>query len=86
MLSRSSRVRLFVTLSTVALQAPLCMAFSRQEYRSGLPCPPPGDPPDSGIELESPAVPALQADYLLLTHPGSPLVFLYSNISNILMF
>ena len=86
MLSRFSRVRLFVTLSIVALQAPLCMGFSRQEYQSGLPCPPPRDPPDPGIELESPAVPALQADYLLLTHPGSPLVFLYSNISNILMF
>ena len=45
-----SRVRLFVTLWTVACQAPLSMGFSRQEYESGLPCPPPGDLPDPGIE------------------------------------
>ena len=44
-----SRVRLFATLWTTAYQAPLSMGFSRQEYWSGLPCPPPGDLPDSGI-------------------------------------
>ena len=32
----------------IALQAPLSMGFSRQEYWSGLPCPPPGDLPDLG--------------------------------------
>ena len=37
----------------VARQAPLSMGFSRQEYWSGLPCPPPGDLPDSEIKLES---------------------------------
>ena len=42
-LSCFSRVWLFATLSTVAHQAPLSMGFSRQEYQSGLPCPPPGD-------------------------------------------
>ena len=36
------------------------MGFSRQEYWSGLPCPPPGDLPDPGIEPLSPAAPALQ--------------------------
>ena len=44
---------------TVAHQAPLSMGFSRQEYWSGLPCPPPGDLPDPGIKpasLESPAL------------------------------
>ena len=46
-------VRLFETLRTVAHQAPLSMGFSRQEYWSGLPCPPPGDLPDQGIEPES---------------------------------
>ena len=51
---------------TVARQAPLSMRFSRQEYWSGLPCPPPGDIPNPGIE---PASPALQADSL---HHGSP--------------
>ena len=49
MLSRFSHVCLFATLWTVALQAPLSMGFSRQEYWSGLPCPPPGDRPNPGI-------------------------------------
>ena len=48
-----SRVSLFVTLWTVAQQAPLSMGFSRQEYWSGLPCPPPRDLPDPEIELAS---------------------------------
>ena len=39
----------------VALQAPLSMGFPRQEPWSGLPCPPPGDLPDPGIEPTSPA-------------------------------
>ena len=34
-------------------QAPLSKVISRQEYRSGLPCPPPEDLPDSGIEPTS---------------------------------
>ena len=38
-------VQLFVTLWTVAHQAPLSMRFLRQEYWSGLPFPPPGDLP-----------------------------------------
>ena len=45
------------------------MEFSRQEYWSGVPCPPPGDLPDPGIK---PVAPALQADSLLLSHQGSP--------------
>ena len=40
--SHFSHVRLFATPWTVARQAPLSMGFSRQEYWSGLPCPPPG--------------------------------------------
>ena len=54
-----SRVRLFVTLWTAAHQAPLSLGFSRQEDWSGLPCPPPWDRPDPGIEpvsLKSPAL------------------------------
>ena len=46
---------------TVAYQAPLSMGFSRQEHRSGLPFPSPGDLPDPGIESRSSA---LQADTL----------------------
>ena len=41
---------------TVARQAPLSMASSRQEYWSGLPFPSPGDLPDPGIRLRSPAL------------------------------
>ena len=47
--------------------------FSRQEYWSGLPFPPPRDPPDPGIEPASPAPPALQADILPLS-PGEALL------------
>ena len=52
-LSRFSHVRLFATLWTVARQASLSMGFSRQEYWSGLPCPPSGDLPHPGIEPAS---------------------------------
>ena len=43
-------VWLFVTLWTIVHQAPLSMGFFRQEYWSGLPCPPPRNLPDPGIE------------------------------------
>ena len=49
-LSSFSRVQLFVIPWTAALQAPLSLGFSRQEYWSGLPCPPPGDLPNPGIK------------------------------------
>ena len=67
-----SRVQLFATLWTVARQTPLSMGFSRQEYQGGLPCPPPGDPSNPGMEPVSPGNPALQADSLPLSHRGSP--------------
>ena len=63
-------VRLFATPWTVACQAPLSIGLSRQEYYSGLPCPPPGDLPDSGIKPTSPVASALQADSLPLVPPG----------------
>ena len=53
LLSCFSRVQHFATPLNVAHQAPLSMEFSRQEYWSGLPCPPPGDLPDPGIESTS---------------------------------
>ena len=53
MLSRFSRVRLLVTPWTIARQAPVSMGFSRQEYWSGLPCSPPGDLPNPGIQPQS---------------------------------
>ena len=45
-----------VTLWTVAYQVPLPMGFPRQEYWSGLPFSSPGDPPNPGIKLTSPAL------------------------------
>ena len=53
-----SCVWLFATLWSVNRQAPLSMRFSRQEYWSGLPFPPPGDLPDPEIEPMSPDSPA----------------------------
>jgi len=62
----------FVTLGTEAHQAPLSMGFPRQAYWSGLPFPSPGDLPNPGFELVSPA---WQADYLPLSHLGSTTVY-----------
>ena len=65
--------KLCLTLATpwtVGFQAPLSMGFSRQEYWSGLPFSSPGDLPDPGIKLRSPAS---QADSLLTESPGKPI-------------
>ena len=70
MLIRFSRVRPFAALWTVACQALLSKGFSRKEYWSGLPGPPPGDLPNPGTESESPVSPAMQADSLPLMLPG----------------
>ena len=50
MLSHFSHVQLFATLWTIAHEVPLSTGFSRQEYWSGLPSPPPGDLSHPGIE------------------------------------
>ena len=63
---------------TDSRQGPLSMEFSRQEYWSGLPCPPPGDLPDPGIE---PGSSALQVDSLPSEPPGKPVDSLGSLIS-----
>ena len=70
LLSHFSSVQLCATPQTVIHQAPVSMGFTRQEYCSGLPCIPPGDLPDPGME---PGSPALQADSLPLGHQGSPM-------------
>ena len=60
----------YLTLATpwtVACQTPVSMESSRQEYRSGLPFPSPGDLPNLGIEPRSPA---FQANFLLSEPPG----------------
>ena len=76
-LSRFSHVQLFASPWTVAHQAPLSMRFSKQEYWSGLPFPPPGDLPDRGIQIASPTSPTMAGNYLPLCHLGSP----YCNIA-----
>ena len=62
-----SCLTLFATQWTVALQAPLSMGFSRQEYWSGFPFPSPGDPPSPEIEPTSLALAGGS-----LRHQGSP--------------
>ena len=66
-LSCFSCVQLFVTPWTVAHQVPLSVEFSRQEYWSGLPFPPPGDLPDPGIKPMSLKSPALAGRFFTTT-------------------
>ena len=67
MLSRFSHVQLFATLWTVACQAPLSMGFSRQEYWSGLLCPPPRDLADPETEPASLTFPALAGRFFTIS-------------------
>ena len=80
-LSRFSHVQLCATLWTVARQAPLSMGFSRLEYRSGLPCPPPGDLPDPGIEPTSLMSPALAGKFFTTNASWQALSVLHVLIS-----
>ena len=61
-------------------QAPLSVGFPRQEYWRGLPFPPPGDLPDTGIEPMSPSSAAWQVDSFPLSHLGSAKIVV-TNIS-----
>ena len=82
--------KLCLTLATpwtVALQAPLSMEFSKQEYCSGLPLPSPEDLPYPGME---PGSLVLQADSSKTEPPGKPLLFVipytyFINIYSILI-
>ena len=64
-----SHVQLFAALWTAAHQTPLAMVFSKQEYWSGLPSPPPGDLPNPEI---APASPALAGRFFTTEPPGKP--------------
>ena len=77
-----SCVQLFATPWIIVHQAPLSMGFPRQEYWSGLPFPSPGDTPDPGMELSSPA---LQANSLPSEPLGKPYFTTYMCI-NVLFF
>ena len=80
-----------LTPSIVAHLAPLSMGFSRQGYWSGLPCPPPGDLSDSGIELASLMSPALAGGFFtswatteaLLAHMASLFFSFLRNLQTI---
>ena len=89
-LSHFSHVQLLATLWTIALQAPLLMGFSRQEYWNGLPCPPSRDLPDPGIEPMSLMSPAWAGGFFTTEPPGRPCIhshfnryvlFTYSNLN-----
>ena len=67
-----SHIQLFVTPRTVTHQAPLSMEFSRQEYWSGLPFPPPGDLPKSGIKPPSLVSPVLASRFFTTAPHGKP--------------
>ena len=71
-LSHFGRVQPCVTPWTAAHPAPLSMGVSRQEYWSGLPCPPAGDLPNPGAESTSLMSPALAVSSSSLVPPGKP--------------
>ena len=71
LLSHFSCVLVFVTLWTIAHQAPLSMGFSRQEYWSGLPCSSLGDVSNPGIELCLSCLMNQQVGSLPLTPAGT---------------
>ena len=72
----------FVTQWTVAHQTPMSMGFPRQEYWSGLPCPPPGDLPNSRIEPTSVRAPALTGRFFTTSATWESHEFLQSYIND----
>ena len=75
--SRFSHAQLSATLWTATRQAPLFMGFSKQEYRSGLPCPPLGYLPYPGIEPASHISCTGKMGSLPLAPPGKPFWWQY---------
>ena len=65
------------TMDCITHQALLFMGFSRQEYWSGLPFPPPGDLPNPGIEL---AFPALAGGFFTTEPPEKPYSFILATL------
>ena len=82
MLSDFSHVQLFAILWTIAHQPPLSMELSRQEYLSGLLCPPPGDLPDPEINPRLLQLLHWQADSFPLAPPGKPLAYSKGSIND----
>ena len=78
-----SHVRLFGAPWTSAHQPPLAMEFSRQEYWSGVPFPPPGDPPHPGIE---PASPARACGFSTTEPPGKSTLSHVERVNKVLLY
>ena len=76
MLSRFNHAQLLTILWTAACQAPLSMGFSRQEYWSGLPCPPPGVFLTQGLNSHLVYFLHWQVGSLPLAPPGNPINFM----------
>ena len=72
---RFSGVRFFAALWAVACQAPPSMGFSRQEYWSGLPFPPPGNPPNPGIKPASLMSAALTSRFFTTSTTWEALIY-----------
>ena len=70
------------TLWTEACQAPLSMGFSKQEYWSGWPFPPPGHLPNPEIKLTSLASPELASRFLTTKPSGKPIKKVYFSLNN----
>ena len=69
----------FVTIWTVVCQAPLFMELSRQEYQSGLPCPPPGDLPNPEIKPMSITSPALARSFFTTSTTWEVVMRIYTH-------
>ena len=74
LISLFSLVQLFATPWTLAHQTPLSMGFSRQESWGGLPCPPPRDLSNPGVEPMTPVSLALTGRFSTAEPWGKPLV------------
>ena len=81
-LSHFSSVCLFVTLWAVAWQPPLSMGFSRQEYWSGVSCPPPGDLPHPGTESVSLRSSALAGRFFTTSNTWEAHLILYIKLNS----
>ena len=63
---------------TAARQAPLSVGFSGQEHWNGMPCPPPGDLPDPGMESMSPTSPVLAGRFFIAGTTGEALSYFFT--------
>ena len=75
-----NHIQLFVTSWTVAPQAPPSMRFYHQEFWSGLPFPPSGDLPNTGIKQVYPASPELAGGFFTSELPGNPDIIIYNSL------